>query len=822
MTELSPAEPTDAGDASDTAAGSTDDLAIEPAGRAARGDVPRSVWRRRVLNVLLPLLVYGGVAGAYFKPTFLDGLTYGQVDDMQRVYFPWTGIQGFGPTLSPQQDYPNSFYPRQVWLNRELRAGDLPEWNPYAFAGSPFLDNGGGITLHPVRAALALVVSPALVHDLYLFLAMATAGLGAHALARRLGARRPGAYLAGTAWMLNATFLAWSQLELMAAIIAGLPWALYGIRRWSDTRPPAAVGGSAHGAVRWVVLAGVAAGLMPLGGSVDFTLTAWLTCGLYALTLSQRGTGWRVALRDRMRWRRLAGPVTFTATAVAVGAPALLPFVQLSAYVGRQPPSAAVFEAAIAQPTWRFLRTFWPPDLPVSADRMHQMAFVGTVAGVLAVLGLLRRGPRSALGRGLVAAAFLLIANTVFSQALAGLLPTYRSFTVGRHLFLWNLGVVLLASAGFDQVIGWVRAAGSRLLPVRAAVVPAALLATGVVLVNTFQLGTYGRDINPRFSPRDAADLMPATDAIRALQATDGGLGGGRFLPVMFSDGAPVMAASLPMIFGLESGAGYESTFLAGVEATWRTVSGERLDDVLAAPMTFGYQAAFVLDKVRPELLARVGVTTLFLAPDAAKRPEWAGFVTAAGGAERDYQGRDGEVWHLTAAAPRAAVVGRVELADDVPAALERALAAGFPWQERVVLSPEPVTGRKPTPAKDLVTTAVDTSAQRPGGYVDEVAYGNDDVTLKVWAERPSYLLLRDSWAPGWTATVGGRKAPVELANGAFRAVAVPAGESVVAFHYRTPGLRIGLALTVLAALAIAVGALWTFWTDVIRRGPAR
>ncbi len=802
--------------------------------RAVRPTEPTNAWRRRLLTVLVPLLVYTGVAGAYFKPTLLDGLTYGQVDDMQRVYFPWVGLQGFPvDTVFPQQDYPNSYFPRQVWLQRALRDGELPEWNPYSFAGSPFLDNGAGITFHPVRTLLTVTVSPALAHDLYLLLAMLTAGLGTHALARRLGSSHAAAYLAGTAYMLNATFLAWSQLELMAAIVAGLPWALYGLRRWSDVAsagvppdgPPGAVGSVRPGGLRWVVFAGVVAGLMPLGGSVDFTLTAWLTCGLYAVAVSQRGLGRQLRLRERLHWRRIAAPATFTATAVALGAPALLPFVALSPYVGRAPQDPAVFETGILLPVDRFLSTFWPPELPVTSVLMHEMAFAGTLVGVLAVIGLVLRGPRALLGRALLLGAFLFIANTVVSRTAGDLVTTYRSFTVGRHLFFWNLGLALLASVALDGLFSLGRRVADRVAaPRRRApafgVAVAAVVATALIAVNTYQLGTYGRDMNPRFSPRDPAELMPSTPAIEALQDVDGGLGGGRFLPARFSDGAPVMSASLSMIFDLESGAGYESTFLAGVEATWRTIAGEDLEAVLASPSTLGYQAGFVLEDVRADLLARVGVTTLLLPPGAADRPDWAEVVEATGGLEQRYAGPDGEVWTLQDAPPRASVVPRVEVVADVGSALRRVLADDFPWESQVVLSPEPVTGREPAVPQGVTTVTGDapTAEVGPGGgYADEEVYDNDQIRLRVWAPRPSYLLVRDSWAPGWTATVSGTDVPVELANGAYRAVPVPAGDSVVEFRYRTPGLRVGLALAAVALTAMLVGAVWMFWADVVR-----
>jgi hypothetical protein len=45
-------------------------------------------------------------------------------------------------------------------------------------------------------------------------------------------------------------------------------------------------------------------------------------------------------------------------------------------------------------------------------------------------------------------------------------------------------------------------------------------------------------------------------------------------------------------------------------------------------------------------------------------------------------------------------------------------------------------------------------------------------------------LVISDVLAPGWSATVDGREAPIVRADYAFRAVPVPAGEHDVVMRY--------------------------------------
>lgn len=79
-----------------------------------------------------------------------------------------------------------------------------------------------------------------------------------------------------------------------------------------------------------------------------------------------------------------------------------------------------------------------------------------------------------------------------------------------------------------------------------------------------------------------------------------------------------------------------------------------------------------------------------------------------------------------------------------------------------------------------------------------EVEEGKDPslLTVRVDAERDAWLLVTDSWWPGWKATVDGAPVEIERANLMFRAVRVPAGRHEVRFRYDPWTFRVGLAVT--------------------------
>jgi len=97
-------------------------------------------------------------------------------------------------------------------------------------------------------------------------------------------------------------------------------------------------------------------------------------------------------------------------------------------------------------------------------------------------------------------------------------------------------------------------------------------------------------------------------------------------------------------------------------------------------------------------------------------------------------------------------------------------------------------------------------------GDVQVAEHAGGRVVLAVIARAPAWLFLADTYDPAWRAYVDGRPAQVFLANGMFRAVAVPEGEHQVNFRYEPPPLERGAAVSlitgVLVLLVAAAGAV--------------
>jgi hypothetical protein len=87
--------------------------------------------------------------------------------------------------------------------------------------------------------------------------------------------------------------------------------------------------------------------------------------------------------------------------------------------------------------------------------------------------------------------------------------------------------------------------------------------------------------------------------------------------------------------------------------------------------------------------------------------------------------------------------------------------------------------------------------------------------TLTIRSSTPTggWLIIRQSWAPGWTATVDGHTSAVVRADVAFQAVHVPAGKHTVYLAYQPASVANGAAISIVSALIafglLVVGYVW-------------
>jgi len=91
-------------------------------------------------------------------------------------------------------------------------------------------------------------------------------------------------------------------------------------------------------------------------------------------------------------------------------------------------------------------------------------------------------------------------------------------------------------------------------------------------------------------------------------------------------------------------------------------------------------------------------------------------------------------------------------------------------------------------------------------------------VDLRVAADHPGTLVVRQSFAEGWQAQLDGHDTPVRPADVLFQAVQVPAGQHLVTLRYRPSSVTWGLIASLMGLAGVALLAVGPWAVGRARR----
>jgi hypothetical protein len=762
--------------------------------------------RRRAdaLALALIVLIPMALAGA----TLLAGRAWSPAGNLLSSY-PWQGL-GAPPTapMPALTDVAQWFHPVLLWSGSEIRSGRFPLWVPHAYAGAPFFANPQTALLFPLTwvawvlpaaAALTLVTALKLVGAalaLYWFL---RSGLQVGVTAALVGALGYG---------FSTTLVGWVGWAFGSSIML-LPLLFGAVER---ARTPGR---------RPVAVLALVVALHVLAGYPQATLHALLAAAAWALA--------RAPAADRAFLVRAAGGVLL---GVVLAAAQLLPFLEYA----RESAVLAYrrqWLAALAAPPEAAITLLLPYAFGSGADAWGrwQFSIVSTYAGLvpllLAPLGVVDgwRRPGSRFFTGLV----VVTAAMHYGLPGGGALAALPGLSLGANLRLMPflvLGVCVLGALGVDALAR--RTAGPRLWPVRVAFVTLALAALGWVATALPRPGAQGLALALDLQLGLALTGLTAA-ALVALRwrATGAAAWGVALVALQVLSVVPPAAAYLPsvqarwlypdapslawlraradharvlmpghvgLLYGLAEAHGYDGLTprriaeLVGSLGTGTAIVHGYVQSPLEGVGSEALSPAAVLTSPVVDLL---GVRYVMMPPGAA--PPWPQLQPA-------YDGADARVFVNARALPRAFLAFRGRCADDATA-LRLLRGQALPLREEVLLADcaaPPASGPPDGAAR------VELQAHEPGL-----------VRIVTDAAAPGWLVLTDTWFPGWRAWRDGVETRLWRADHAFRAVWVPPGRHEIEMRYQPASLRLG---GVLSGLGV-VGVVALGWTR--RRAPA-
>jgi hypothetical protein len=349
---------------------------------------------------------------------------------------------------APGTDMVSVFVSSRAYLAESLRGGHIPLWNPFTYAGQPFLAGFESAVLYPPNLLfLCLPLARALNFSMLLHLIILGWGIERWAASRSLHPAAAG--LAGFVVPFTGAVFPHLFAGHLSALctMAWIPWTFLGLETWTR-----------HGGYRWLLLASAAICFQILAGHVQYCFFAAVAAGIQAIVLSVSDPA--------VRLRALPAVVICYLGAAALGAAQLLPGLAASADVIRGQRLDYSFVSMFSFPPENLVTALAPwffGDLSAywGRDFLWEMSLFVGASGLLLIAVALFDGDRKRHGPSLdlaVVGLLLVLALGVHIPPLFNLLyefvPGFGHFRGwSKFTFPATLFLVLVIAAGADVLL---------------------------------------------------------------------------------------------------------------------------------------------------------------------------------------------------------------------------------------------------------------------------------------------------------------------------------------------------------------------------------
>lgn len=773
-----------------------------------------TLFRRYIIFIVLGILT-----AALFLPVFLKGMVPIPADFMLAWYEPWkTGYSIHGvPTLAHKPVVDDAFrhlYPLRVIASRMMREGLVPLWNPYNAAGTPLL-----AIMHPGYLTpfglFFLFLSPELAWTLYVMFQPIVLGMATYWYARKLHMRPIAAIYTSIVLVLSGFSVVRLEYGEFLYVLTGLP-ILLGIVEVYKKIP-----GS-----RIVFAVPIVTGVMVLSGQPHMII---YTLGVFALYAMYR--------LPFIRGIRIGA---FAALGIGLSAIQLVPSIELytQSTINRST-SAFIFERFLL-PIAHLITVIIPNYFGNQAtynyfgvhDYTETAAYVGLLPVFFAFIAL--RYVRTPIVRFFLTVTVISIVTTLqwFGAKLFFSLPipVLSSDVPSRVFVLTTFSLAILGGIGisawetlpwektrswliwFSAILGailigtgvlyWLHVAcpptvsGCRMVSLRTTLIEAAgfgvfviatllafrvrgarSLGSGIAIIVIFFLGIYNAQKFLPFAPRER--VFPQVPVFSAIAKE---VRAGRY----FGIGSADFRTNLTTYYGLYSLQYFDPLHIRRyAELVSFVNTGDRLKDIRRSDVNIISDAT-----VSAEIAARRQRFWDMTGTAALVTKKTDGLAVPS---DLLWEDANWQVSKRQLSLPRAYLVTHLTIETDP----DRELAGMFAKET------------------DLTSTAfVDASVlfvpdTLPGiKRVHITEYTPNKVSIDVETPSDAFLVLSDTYYPGWKARVDGKQMDIYRTNYTFRGIVVPKGTHEVEFSYEPASFTYGV-WTSLVSVASWLMLLW-------------
>jgi len=732
------------------------------------------------------------------------------------------GVDLFASALKPldftleNADFYLQIYPMEYRAAAVIRSGALPLWNPYQFAGQPFLATGIYGVLYPLNVVY-LLFPTAWAIEIVTVLHLAIAGVGTYTWARTVNMGPIGAATAALTYMLSGFLVKeanWFTPALASA--AWLPLALTAIERLAR-----------RGSTRWSFVLGTATAFAFLAGWPQTWLYSLYVVAVYATAR----LGAALVVRESRRDAAAAALRVAIGMVVAFGliAAQLLPSLELQHLgprhagalslrqitpFGHATPHAllaGMLDSARGTPRPTYLGIATLLLMPLAAGIGRARAAVAGCMALLAAfsIAVYLNSPALELYLALPGMASfrfparMILLYAVAGAALAGMGVEALGRARDRRV---TVALVLVAPALWGALAWWTGVSVPPLSALYGGVALLLMLAAAwsrgnvrdalrlcVVVLLAWDLFYAVRNdyMRPVHNPESFDTQSALWSYIREHQHLDR-----TYIvpPTVGERAAPGVPPQITMmekqgtLQQIYSITDYEPLSLSRYRSFFALLQGPLPEHLL-------FTGRLHADPSRPEFRLLDLMSVRYCALPVEDATMLAGITRRPADWRRlSVPGTD--QYHLferTDVLPRAYVAFNVRPVRDEAEALGAIQHVDFDPRRAVVLE-----------------DATRTTGARASGAISAAritAYEPTRVVIETDTAADGELVLTDTFYPGWYASVDGQTRPIHRANYLFRAVAVPAGRHVVTFWYAPRSFRLGATITA-ATLALTLVAL--------------
>jgi hypothetical protein len=718
-------------------------------------------------------------------------------------------------------DQANTFVPQHEFVHQHVLRGKFPLWNPHLGCGMPNLASMHGALLFPIQLLLS-PVDPFYASGPAAFLKLFLAGLFTMWYVRLLGASRAAAFLSGTVFSLCGFMIVWLGHPHVNCAM-WLPLLLYFVEK--SFRYGAGNLFAAPILRNWIGFA-VVFGCMLLGGHPPTAMHVTIAVGVYFLFRL-------IEFRREQPLQRVALLAVALVAGVLLAAPQILPYLEYYRQSSSSLSSASLNRWATHLTPNTLIHFLLPKisgnpaagfeDLAaiLRMEKIHNFsertAYVGVLPLFLAACAVIcRRCKFAKFYLFLAIGSALVVYGVPPLPFVLRALPVLHDVNHVRLLLLIGFSAAVLAGLGWDAIsqtqcgrkalgvaVGFWAVAGLALLWVwlnarqqfksldsahrlfltqQIFVFVGGLIAVGVLVFWARQrrrwfaqvicfswaagdLLWFGLGYNPAI-PRDR--YYPRTAAIEWLQQAAS-------VSRVFGIGQ-MLVPNTANVFDLSDARGCDFMSVRRYE--------ELITDKAGDFSFYNYASSF------PQSFPLLNVRYVLSATALPLNPQLFDLVYS----------NEISIYRFKACLERALVVMDYQVERDPALVLARVRSGNFDPRQTVLLEEEPhLAGvNHETPAEAVGSASVRITSYEP-----------DEVKIIASLPRPGFLLLLDTYFPGWTAFVNDQATPIYRADYNFRAVSLPAGPSTIRFVYRPRSFHVGMALG--SATLLALILVW-FW----------